>query len=146
MSGNASPVTVWESLQSQGVVVAGAVPFIDPNTLQPTVDDDGIHYDSTNQELGIKKLGVEQSIAGASGNIVLNTGAGQVQFAAAAQTLTLTSDRIDADSIIITTVATDDATAFSAKAIVTGQGIATIKLNAAATGITKVNFLILRKK
>lgn len=142
----ATPVTVWQSLESQGTPVAGAVPFIDPITLQPAVDDAGMHYDLTNQEFSAKKLAVEQSIAGASGNIILNTVAGQVQFAAAAQTLTLTNDRIEADSIIFCTVATDDATAFAAKGIVIAAGSATIKLNAAATGITKVNFWVLRKK
>lgn len=139
-------VTVWEALQTEGIVVQGAILYIDPSTLQPTLDDDGMHYDETNQALGIKKIETEISVAGASGNIVLNTAAGQVQFAAAAQTLTLTNDRIEADSIIFCTVATDDATAFAAKGIVLGVGSATIKLNAVATGITKVNFWIVRKK
>lgn len=138
--------TVWESLALQGDPVAQGVPYIDPNTLQPDVDPDGLAYDVDLQETKIKKLAVEQAIAGVSGNIILNAMAGQVQFAAAAQSLTLTNDRIDVDSIVICTVATDDATAFAAKAIVTGQGAATIKLNAAATGITKVNFLVLRTK
>lgn len=140
------PVTVWETLQTQGTPTSGSIPYIDPDTLQPTVDDAGMHYDETNQEAGFKKISTEISVAGASGNIALNTAAGQVQFAAAAQSLTLTNDRIELDSIIFCTVATDDATAFAAKGIVLGAGSATIKLNAVATGITKVNFWILRKK
>lgn len=141
-----TPVTVWESLQTQGEAVAGAIPYIDPTTLQPDVDDAGMHYDLTNQEAGFKKIATEMSVAGASGNIALNTAAGQVQFAAAAQSLVLTNDRIEADSIIFCTIATDDATAFAAKAIIAVAGAATIKLNAAATGVTKVNFWVLRKK
>lgn len=139
-------VTVWEDLSLQGTPVAGAIVYIDPVTLQPSVDDTGMHYDLTNQQLGVKKLALEISIAGVSGNIVLNTIAGQVQFAAAAQSLTLTNSCIEADSLVFCTVATDDATAFAAKGIVTGAGVATIKLNAVATGITKVNFWVLRTK
>ena len=142
----ATPITVWESLQTQGVVVKGAVPFIDKDTLQPTVDDAGIHYDQTNQELGAKKLAITNAIAGASGNIVLNSAQGVVQFAAAAQELTLTNSDIEADSNIICTVQTDDATAVSAKAHTIILGSCKIKLNAAATGITKVAFLVLRTK
>lgn len=142
----ATPVTVWESLQTQGQAVANGVPYIAPDTLQPDVDPDGLVYIISTQETQIKKLAVQQAIAGASGNITLNAMAGQVQFAAGAQTLTLTNDRIEIDSIILPTVATDDTTAFAAKGIVTGVGTATIKLNAVATGITKVNFLVLRAK
>lgn len=145
MSGE-NRVTVWETLDTGGTPVKKAIPFIDDITLQPNVDLAGLSYDKTTQELSIKKLAVEQLIAGASGNIALNAMAGQVQFAAGAQTLTLTNDRIEADSIILCTVATDDATAFAAKGIVTGAGLATIKLNAVTTGITKVNFQVLRAK
>lgn len=141
-----TPVTVWESLQTQGQAVAGAVPFIDPDTLQPTVDDDGLHYDKTNQELSLKKLATEIEVAGAAGNVVINKSAGQVKIAAAAQSITLTNDKIEIDSILMCTVATDDATAFAAKGIVTAAGSATIKLNAAATAETRVNFWVLRKK
>lgn len=146
MAGNTNPVTVWESLQTQGIVVAGAIPYIDPISLQPTVDDAGIHYNSTTQEFGVKKLAVTQAIAGASGSIILNSGAGVVQFAIAAQELTLTNDNIEADSVIICTVQTDDATAITAKAHTILLGSCKIKLNAAATGITKVGFLVVRSK
>lgn len=140
-----TPTNVWSGL-SVTTAVANGVPYIDPDSLQPNVDPAGLSYDKTTQETGIKKLGVEQAIAGASGNIVLNAMAGQVQLAAGQQSLVLTNDRIEADSILICTVATDDATAFAAKGIVTGIAAATIKVNAATTGITKINFLVLRTK
>lgn len=142
---NPTPTNVWTALSATQAVALG-VPYIDPTTLQPNVDPAGHSYDPAIQETGIKKLAVEQLIAGASGNIVLNAMAGQVQLAVAQQSLVLTNDRIDADSIIIATVATDDATATSAKAIVTAAGVATIKTNALTTGITKINFLVLRTK
>lgn len=141
-----TPVTVWESLQTQGQAVAQGVPYIDPDTLQPDVDVDGLAYDPTNQELAAKKIATEHAIAGVDGNVTLNASLAQVSFAAAGQTLTLTNSRIEADSLLICTVATDDATAFAAKGIVLGAGSATIKLNAAATAQTKVNVLVVRKK
>lgn len=143
---SATPVTVWESLQTQGVAVQGAIVFIDPDTLQPTLDDSGLHYDVTNQEFQAKKIATDISLAGVNGDVTLNASVAQVSFAAAAQTLTLTNSYIEADSLLICTVATDDLTAFAAKGIVTAAGTATIKLNAAATGVTKVNILVVRKK
>lgn len=83
-----------------------------------------------------------KAIAGASGNITQNVPAGRVQFAAAASTLTLTNSFITANSLIICTVGTNDATAFAAAAI-PAAGSATIKLNAAATGVTVVNYVVI---
>lgn len=139
-------VTVWEALQLEGTQVAGGVIFIDPDTLQPTIDVAGLYYDLPNQELSVKKLALEHAIAGGNGNIVLNAGVCQVSFAAAGQTLVLTNDRIEADSLLMCTVATDDATAKSAIGVVAAAGSATIKLNAAATGVVKVNVWVIRKK
>jgi hypothetical protein len=140
-----TPTNVWSGLSVTQAVALG-IPYIDPDSLQPNVDPAGLSYIPSTQETNIKKLAVEQAIAGASGNIILNAMAGQVQLAAGAQSLVLTNDRIEADSIIICTVATDDATAFAAKGIVTGVGVVTIKTNAVTTGITKINFLVLRAK
>lgn len=140
-----TPTNVWSALSVTQAVSKG-IPYIDPTTLQPNVDVAGFSYDPATQELSVKKLAVEQLIAGASGGIVLNAMAGQVQLAAGAQTLVLTNDRIEVDSIVMTTVATDDATAKSAIAVVAAAGAVTIKTNAVTTGITKVNFLVLRAK
>jgi hypothetical protein len=142
---SATPVTVWESLQTQGQPVANGVPYIDPDTLQPDVDPDGLAYDIDTQETYAKKLATAMSVAGASGDVTINKSAGQVQFAIAGQTLTLTNSVIEADSLVFCSVATDDATAKSAIGVVAAAGAATIKLNAAATAITKVNFLVIRK-
>lgn len=140
-----TPTNVWSGLSVTQAVAEG-IPYIDPDSLQPNVDPAGLSYDKTLQETRIKKLAVEQAIAGVSGNIVLNAISGQVQLAAGAQSLVLTNDRIEADSILLCTIATDDATAFAAKGIVTAAGLATIKANALTTGITKINFLVLRAK
>jgi hypothetical protein len=79
--------------------------------------------------------------AGATGAIAINKPSGSVLFAAAAQTLVLTNNLITANSRVIATVATDDATAFACKAI-PAAGTCTLKLNAAATAQTKVNWVV----
>jgi hypothetical protein len=76
---------------------------------------------------------------GTTGNQTINKTTGRVNFAAAAQSLTVTCNLVTANSIIICTVATDDATANSCKAI-PGSGSFTLKLNAAATAETAVCF------
>jgi hypothetical protein len=71
----------------------------------------------------------------------INKASGRVNFAAAAQMLVVTDSLCTINSIILATVATDDTTALSCKAI-PGNGSFTLKLNAAATAETAVNWLL----
>lgn len=140
--------TVWGSLAVSNPVGMG-IPFIDPSTFQPTLDYVGgvlnLKYDTDYQFLYAKNgFKSDYTIAGASGNVTINKAMGVVQFAAAAQTLTLTNSMIkDADSIIFLQLLTDDATAKSV-VVTPAAGSAIIKLNAAATGICKVAFEVKR--
>lgn len=79
---------------------------------------------------------------GVTGAAVINKPAGSVQFAAAAQTLVVTNSLVTANSIIIPSVMSDDATAKSCVVSAIGAGSFTLKLNAAATAQTKVAFLV----
>lgn len=67
--------------------------------------------------------------------------AGSVNFAAAATSLVVTNSLVDADSVILATVATNDTTLKSVQAVA-GSGAFTLYANAAATGETRVNFLV----
>lgn len=78
---------------------------------------------------------------GTTGNQTINKASGSVNFAALAQTITLTNSNITANSVITCTVATDDTTAKSCIAV-PGAGTATLKLNAAATAETRVNWIV----
>lgn len=78
---------------------------------------------------------------GTTGAQTINKATGRVNFAAAAQTLVVTNSLVDANSVIAATVATDDATALNCKAI-PAAGSFTLKLNAAATAETAVNFRV----
>lgn len=80
--------------------------------------------------------------AGTTGAQTINKNAGTVNFAAAATSLVVTNDRVTANSIVIATVATNDATMKSVIAVA-GAGSFTLTANAAATAETRVNWLVI---
>jgi hypothetical protein len=79
---------------------------------------------------------------GTTGAQTINKNAGSVNFGAAATSLVVTDSRVTTSSVIICTVATNDSTMHSAKAVA-ASGSFTIHANAAATAETRVNFLII---
>lgn len=89
-------------------------------------------------------LGIISTVtaAGTTGAQTINRSAGRVNFAAAAQTLVVTDSQVTTTSLIFLTVSTDDTTAKSAVVSAQSAGSFTIKLNAAATSETAVNFFI----
>lgn len=78
---------------------------------------------------------------GTTGTQTINKAIGSVNFAIGAQTLVVTNSFASATSVILATVATDDATALNVKAI-PQSGQFTLKLNATATAETRVNWLL----
>lgn len=82
------------------------------------------------------------TIAGTTGNQTINKVSGTVNFAAAATTITVTNSLVNANSIVICTVRTNDNTAII-KNVVPGVGSFVITLNAAATAETSVGFLVI---
>lgn len=58
-----TPVTVWESLQTQGQAVAKGVAYIDPDTLQPNVDVPDFTYDPATKIFKPKILDLGDYIA-----------------------------------------------------------------------------------
>lgn len=80
--------------------------------------------------------------AGTTGAQTINKTAGSVNFAAGAISLVVTNSLVTTSSVILATVATDDATMRVMKAV-PGAGSFTLISNAAATAETRVNFLVL---
>lgn len=76
-----------------------------------------------------------------TGAQTINKTAGAVNFAAAAASLVVTNSLVTANSIVLATVATNDATMISVQAIA-GSGSFTLYANAAATAETRVNFIV----
>lgn len=82
--------------------------------------------------------------AATTGAQTINKMSGSVNFAATATSLVVTNSLVTTNSVIICTVATNDATFFSAKAVA-ASGSFTIHANGAATAETRVNFLVINK-
>jgi hypothetical protein len=80
--------------------------------------------------------------AGTTGAQTINKTVGSVNFAAAASSLAVTNSRVTTASVIVATVATDDATMKSVVAV-SAAGSFTLTANAAATAETRVNFIVI---
>lgn len=78
---------------------------------------------------------------GTTGAQTINKTAGSVNFAAAATTLVVTNSLVSTSSVVVATVATNDATMKSV-AVVKAAGSFTIYANAAATAETRVDFVV----
>ena len=91
---------------------------------------------------GDMQFGNTVTAGGTTGAQTINKTAGSVNFAAAASSLVVTNSLVTANSIIIATVATNDATMKSVQAVA-AAGSFTLYANVAATAETRVNFLVI---
>ena len=80
--------------------------------------------------------------AGTTGAQTINKTCGSVNFAAGATSLVVTDSRVTTASVIVATVATNDAT-MKTVLVVAAAGSFTIIANAAATAETRVNFIVI---
>ena len=89
-------------------------------------------------------LALDKTITAAAtvGAQTINKAIGSVNFDVAATSLVVTNSLVTANSVILATVATNDATMTSVQAVA-GTGSFTLYANAAATAETRVNFLVL---
>lgn len=90
---------------------------------------------------GDVQLGKTVTAGGTTGAQTINKTVGTVNFAAAATSLVVTNSLVTANSIIVATVATNDATMKSVL-VVAAAGSFTLHANAAATAETRVNFCV----
>lgn len=97
----------------------------------------GFQFDTTDGLIVPKTI----TAGGTTGAQTINKTAGTVNFAAAATSLVVTNSFVDANSIIIATVGTNDSTMKSVLAVA-GAGSFTLHANAAATAETRVNWFV----
>lgn len=92
---------------------------------------------------GIKSVRYNRTMtaAGTTGNQSIHTPAGTVNFAAGTASLTVTSNNVDANSIILLTARTNDATC-AVKSVVAAAGSFVINMTANCTAETSVGFLV----
>lgn len=88
------------------------------------------------------RLGNTITAGGTTGAQTINKASGTVNFAAAATSLVVTNSLVTANSRIIATVGTNDTTMKSVAAVA-GAGSFTLHANAAATGETRVNWVVI---
>lgn len=138
----AGGTTVWVALASPNQPVGG-VPFIDSNN-EPDIDVVNFFYDSVQKMLKVLNgIAFDYTLAAGTGAQVINKSCGVVKFAAAAQTLVVTNNLIDLNSLIIPAVLGDDATGKSCVISAQAAGSFTLKLNAAATAQLSVGFFVI---
>jgi hypothetical protein len=97
----------------------------------------GFQFDTTDGLIVPKTI----TAGGTTGAQTINKTAGTVNFAAAATSLVVTNSFVDANSIIIATVGTNDSTMKSVAAVA-AAGSFTLHANAAATAETRVNWFV----
>jgi len=146
----------WQTITSAGVLKsagatgpAGAMGTIGPSMAwEHEYPDEGlsITYSGATSEPRYYAHDIRYdktvTTGGTTGAQTINKNAGSVNFAAADASKVVTNDRVSASSIIVATVATNDATMKSVQ-VVAAAGSFTLYSNAAATAETRVNFLII---
>ncbi|MFC0773036.1 hypothetical protein [Terrimonas alba] len=86
-------------------------------------------------------LPATNTAAGTTGNQTINKASGTVNIAASGTTVTVTNSLVSANSIVIATIRTNDATAY-VKNVVPAAGSFTINLGAAATNEVSIGFVV----
>lgn len=99
-------------------------------------------WSATNTFNGDVALGKTITAAATTGAQTINKNAGSVNFAAAATSLVVTNSRVTTSSVIIATVATNDATMKAVQAVA-ASGSFTLYADAAATAETRVNWIVI---
>jgi hypothetical protein len=120
------------------IIFKGALPGGSSATRQTAVEWAQI------SSIGILAFPADMAGAGVTGNRSVNIASGSVRFAAAATSVTLTNDKIKANSLVYPVVMTNDSTLKSVSATVT-NGQVVFDANAAATAETIVGFFILNQ-
>jgi hypothetical protein len=85
---------------------------------------------------------VNSDLSGTPGNVTNNNPAGIVAVPAGGQSITVSNSLVTAASIVQITLMSNDGTAKSA-VVVVSAGSFTITLNAAATAITKIGYIVI---
>jgi hypothetical protein len=128
---------VGYSAQPSSATVSNEITLGNSSITNLRVPGVGFRFDTTDGLIVPKTI----TAGGTTGAQTINKTAGTVNFAAAATSLVVTNSFVDANSIIIATVGTDDTTMKSV-AVVAGAGSFTLYANAAATAETRVNWFV----
>lgn len=153
-TGPASGTNAWANsltVQGIGTYIPGAanilqntaVLYLGTPSTAGSVGNYGLYISSGNSYLG-DSIQIAKTItpSGTNGAQTINNPAGSVNFAAGAGSLIVTNSLVSATSIIVATVATNDALMMSVS-IIASTGSFTLVPNSAPSGATRVNFLVI---
>lgn len=141
------PVGTGFAIEGAGILAAGIVAFSQNNGIEGTITQAGIGAKLSAGNFEVESTGNIKTLRtitpGATvGDQVINKPQGSVNFAAAAGSLTVTNSLVTADSVVLVTMMTNDATAVL-KCAVPGAGSFTIQMSTVPTAETRVGFLVL---
>jgi hypothetical protein len=128
---------IGHSAEASSATVSNEITLGNTSITNLRVPGVGFQFDTTDGLIVPKTV----TAAGTTGAQTINKTAGTVNFAAAATSLVVTNSFVDANSIIIATVGTNDTTMKSVAAVA-GAGSFTLHANAAATAETRVNWFV----
>ena len=123
--------------QASSATVSNEITLGDSSITNLRVPGVGFRFDTTDGLIVPKTV----TAAGTTGAQTINKTAGTVNFAAAATSLVVTNSFVDANSVIIATVGTNDSTMKSVAAVA-GAGSFTLHADAAPTAETRVNWFV----
>lgn len=143
---SATCAAIWAS--SSPVGGGGSITWNGTVLLSSTTNSGGVAYDLFN-ESGTKTrlVGRGQSFSNyttAATSRTMNTWAGKVKLASGSQTYTVTDNLVASTSLILASVATDDATILSVKAI-PGSGSFTLKCNGNAAANCDISWWLMNQ-
>lgn len=135
---------VWVSLAAPNPATGG-VPYINSVDQTPSIDVLNLKWDQVLFYLYMANgFKTDYTIAPAAGAVQINKASGVGKIAIGQTTIVVTNSLVkDANTIVIPFLLDNDATAKSVVAVA-AAGQVTLVLNAAATALVRVGFLVLR--
>jgi hypothetical protein len=134
--------TIWTQLSLPNPP-AGGIPFVYTDNASIAIDIANLFYDQVLLQLFTNALAMPYTASAVNGAVTINSSMGTVNFGAGTKTLVLTNSVITATSIVLAMLTTVDATALYVSNCITIVGQTTINLNANATGVVAVDFVVL---
>lgn len=130
-------IVIGQGADASSATVSNEITLGNSSITNLRVPGVGFRFDTTDGLIVPKTI----TAGGTTGAQTINKTAGSVNFAAAATSLVVTNSFVDANSVIIATVATNDTTMKSV-AVVAGAGSFTLHADVAPTAETRVNWFV----
>ncbi len=140
-----NPSTIWGQL-STPYSASGSIPYVDSDGVTITTDVQNFFYDPIKHQLNItNQLVLSYAVIPVGGvSIVNNNTSGRVVVSAGQSYITVSNNKITANTIVLHTLETADATATTVKVTAVNSTLLTFTftMNTNATGNTILAFVL----